>query len=95
MLRNAIHHSQEKCHQSCALIANSKTLTALTLTTRIWEAGIKEFDNLTWHVRSHDVVHINAMPFSCKPAAESAPRSYTVSLRRDCQQQRLYAALAL
>ena len=26
----------------------------------------------------------NALPFSCKPAAESAPRFYTMSLRRDC-----------
>ena len=25
----------------------------------------------------------NALPFSCKPAAESAPRFYTMSLRRD------------
>jgi hypothetical protein len=27
----------------------------------------------------------NALPFSCKPAAESVPRLYTMSLRRDCQ----------
>ena len=31
----------------------------------------------------------NALPFSCNPAAESAPRFYTMSLRRDCQLQRL------
>jgi hypothetical protein len=31
----------------------------------------------------------NALPFSCKPAAESAPRFHTMSLRRDCQLQRL------
>jgi hypothetical protein len=29
----------------------------------------------------------NALPFSCKPAAESAPRFYTMSLRRDCLQR--------
>jgi hypothetical protein len=34
--------------------------------------------------------HINALPFSCKPAAEPATRFYTISLRRDCQLQRLY-----
>src|SRR5664279_83891 len=32
----------------------------------------------------------NALPFSCKPAAEPAPRYYTTSLRRDCQLQRHY-----
>ena len=31
----------------------------------------------------------NVLPFSCKPAAESAPPFYTMSLRRDCQLQRL------
>jgi len=31
----------------------------------------------------------NALPFSYKPAAEPAPRFYTMSLRRDCQLQRL------
>jgi hypothetical protein len=31
----------------------------------------------------------NGLPFSCKPAAEPAPRFYTMSLRRDCQLQRL------
>ena len=29
------------------------------------------------------------LPFSCKPAAESASRFYTMSLRRDCPLQRL------
>jgi hypothetical protein len=33
--------------------------------------------------------HINALPFSCKPAAEPASRFYTMSRRRDCQLQRL------
>jgi len=31
----------------------------------------------------------NALPFSCKPAAESALRFYTMFLRRDCLLQRL------
>ena len=30
------------------------------------------------------------LPFSCKPAAESALRFYTISLRWDCQLQRLF-----
>jgi hypothetical protein len=37
----------------------------------------------------------NALPFSCKPAAESAPGFYTISLRRDCQLQRLYGGTAV
>ena len=36
----------------------------------------------------------NALPFSCKPAAEPAPRFYTMSLRRDCQLQRVRQRLS-